>query len=206
MIKEDIAEILQQVGTLTQAEIVEVLKGRGVKASQGSVSRALRSLGAVKSKEGYFVPNVNIETRANAEIGVKFLDPRAKMPERANGDEDVGYDLVSLESKSLFPGQVVTISTGIALEIPKGWEAQVRSRSGLASQGLFVVNSPGTIDPGYRGEVKVLLTALKNGFQIAEGQKVAQLVFKQVPTITFYVSDGLSDTQRGEKGFGSTDA
>jgi dUTP pyrophosphatase len=202
MIKDYIAELLQQAGTLTQAEIVEVLKSRGVKTSQGSVSRALRSLGAVKSKEGYVVPNA----RANAEIGVKFLDPRAKMPERAHGDEDAGYDLVSLESKLLFPGQVVTISTGIALEIPKGWEAQVRSRSGLASQGLFVVNSPGTIDPGYRGEVKVLLTALKNGFQIVEGQKVAQLVFKQVPTVTFYVSDGLSDTQRGEKGFGSTDA
>jgi dUTP pyrophosphatase len=104
------------------------------------------------------------------------------------------------------PGGRCAVSTGLALAIPEGFEAQVRPRSGLAlREGLTVVNSPGTIDSDYRGEVKVLLVNLGDRpVTIEPGQRVAQLVVAPVAQADFAVVDELADTERGEGGFGST--
>lgn len=98
------------------------------------------------------------------------------------------------------------IPTGIAIAIPKGLEAQVRSRSGLAiKNGVFALNSPGTIDADYRGEVKVILCNLgEEDFVVERGMKIAQLVFAPVVQIAWKEADALDATERGEGGFGST--
>ena len=104
------------------------------------------------------------------------------------------------------PGGRATIPTGMRLEIPEGFEAQVRPRSGLASNyGVTVLNTPGTIDADYRGEVKVILINLgSENFTVSSGTRIAQIVFSPVVQAEFYPSDALSDTERGEGGFGST--
>ena len=113
----------------------------------------------------------------------------------------------------LRPGERVLVPTGLRLEIPDGYEAQVRPRSGLALEhGLTVLNSPGTIDSDYRGEVKILLVNLGNvDVTISRGMRIAQLVFTKVERVQFDYTysgvqdvDPLSETQRGEGGFGST--
>lgn len=98
------------------------------------------------------------------------------------------------------------LKTGIACEIQPGFELQVRSRSGLASKdGIFVLNSPGTIDCDYRGEIEVLLFNSSNyNFHVKPGDRIAQLVPMQLPTVLVNVVDKLEDTQRGDAGFGST--
>lgn len=102
-------------------------------------------------------------------------------------------------------GEIVKVPTGVRLRIPPGYEAQVRSRSGLAARGIIVVNSPGTIDSDYRGEVCVLLQSTKRTHEVKEGDRIAQLVFQQVPEVYFEVVEALEiDTVRGMGGFGST--
>lgn len=117
---------------------------------------------------------------------------------------DVRADLS--ESITLMPMERKLIPTGLFLEIPEGFECQVRPRSGLAlKKGVTVLNSPGTIDADYRGEVGVILINLSNeSFIIEHGERIAQLVFAKVETATFDLVENLSDTQRGEGGFGST--
>ena len=104
------------------------------------------------------------------------------------------------------PGGRIAVATGLVLEIPEGFEAQVRPRSGLAfSQGVTVVNAPGTIDSDYRGELKVLLVNLgSEPATIQRGDRVAQLVIAPVTTARFIEVEDLSSTDRGEGGFGST--
>lgn len=103
------------------------------------------------------------------------------------------------------PGKVYKIPTGIYMEIPQGYECQVRSRSGLASQGIYVANSPGTIDSDYRGEICVLLlNDSDTHFRVRHGERIAQLVFNKIEQPEFYVVDKLESTERGEGGFGST--
>lgn len=105
----------------------------------------------------------------------------------------------------ILPRNVAIIPTGLKMEIPEGYEVQVRSRSGLASQGVFVINSPGTIDSDYRGEVKVLLyNATDFPVIVKHGDRVAQLVVKPVYRVTLESVKELSDTDRGEGGFGHT--
>ena len=106
----------------------------------------------------------------------------------------------------LAPGARALIPTGLQMEIPQGFEVQVRPRSGLAlKHGLMLVNSPGTIDSDYRGPVGViLLNAGTSSFQITHGMRIAQLVVAPVIQARFAVSDGLSETDRGAGGFGST--
>ena len=106
----------------------------------------------------------------------------------------------------LAPGARALIPTGLQMEIPQGFEVQVRPRSGLAlKHGLMLVNSPGTIDSDYRGPVGViLLNAGTSSFQITHGMRIAQLVVAPVIQARFAVSDGLSETARGAGGFGST--
>jgi dUTP pyrophosphatase len=119
-----------------------------------------------------------------------------------------GFDLAACieEPISLLPQKIVMIPCGFALEIPLGYEGQVRSRSGLASKHQVVVtNSPGTIDSDYRGEVKVLLSNLGDKpFSIDPGMRIAQLVFQPVPLVALEVVEELDISQRGEQGFGST--
>jgi dUTP pyrophosphatase len=138
-------------------------------------------------------------------VKVKKLSPDAQLPKTANPG-DVAFDLYSIIDQNLDPGGRYAIPTGIALEIPTGYEGQVRPRSGLGLKyGLTVINAPGTIDSGYRGEVRVTLLNLgKEPFQVKKGMRIAQLAIRPVPIVRFIEVDELSDTERGEGGFGST--
>ncbi len=119
-----------------------------------------------------------------------------------------GADISALldDPLTLDPGERVLVPTGIILEIPEGYEAQVRPRSGLAIRhGISVLNSPGTIDADYRGEVKVILINLGHEpFTIQNGDRIAQIVFTPVIRAEFYHNPKLSETERGSGGFGSS--
>lgn len=117
-----------------------------------------------------------------------------------------GMDVVAAESLSLAPGQRYAVATGFAIAIPPGYEVQVRPRSGLAlKHGITCLNTPGTIDADYRGEVKVILINLgSEPFAISRGDRIAQLVPAQVQHARFDEVDELDQTERGTGGFGST--
>ena len=138
-------------------------------------------------------------------VKVKKLDEAAIVPTYAKAG-DAGADLYALENKTVFPGDTKLIKTGIAIELPDGYEAQVRSRSGLAlKKSVHVLNSPGTVDQTYRGDVGVILrNDGKEPFCIIAGDRIAQMVVKPVLQATFDVVNELSETDRGEGGFGST--
>lgn len=138
-------------------------------------------------------------------VKLKKLNETATIPFRATPGSN-GYDLFAIEEKKIFIRQVEVIKTGISLEIPYGYEAQVRSRSGLAMKHqLFVLNSPGTIDSDYRGEIMVLLYNLgMDNYTIYPGDKIAQLTFCACQLPEFDVVEELSSTERGTGGFGST--
>jgi dUTP pyrophosphatase len=110
------------------------------------------------------------------------------------------------EKCTLIPGERKLIKTGLFLEIPEGYEAQVRPRSGLAlKNGITVLNSPGTIDADYRGEIGVILINHSSEiFEINSGDRIAQLVFAKVEQAVWYETESLNETERGEGGFGST--
>jgi dUTP pyrophosphatase len=118
----------------------------------------------------------------------------------------VGLDIVTAEDLSLEPGERMAVPTGFAIEIPPGFEVQVRPRSGLAlKHGITCLNTPGTIDSDYRGEIKVILTNLGHEvFAVRRGERIAQLVPAPVLRATFEEVSQLSDSQRGVGGFGST--
>ena len=139
------------------------------------------------------------------QVRVKRLSPDAKIPKAAKVG-DVAFDLYSVIDYEIKPGERYAIPTGIALEIPPGYEGQVRPRSGLAlKEGITVLNAPGTIDSGYRGEVKTIMINLGDTpFQITKGMRISQLAIRPVPEITFLEVDELPNTDRGEGGFGST--
>ncbi|MRN54814.1 dUTP diphosphatase [Paenibacillus sp. LC-T2] len=126
-----------------------------------------------------------------------------KMSEQASG-----YDLyAAVESEVvLVPGARVLIPTGISLAMPDGLEAQIRPRSGLAlKHGITCLNTPGTIDADYRGEIKVLLINLgQEPFAIVRNERIAQMVFQAVPSVTLVEVEQLTDTERGAGGFGHT--
>lgn len=134
------------------------------------------------------------------------LSERATLPTRAH-DSDAGLDLFAAEGARLGPGQRVSVGTGLAVAIPEGLAGLVLPRSGLAlKNGISLVNSPGLIDPGYRGEVRVLLlnTDRTSEFRIAAGDRVAQLILVPIALATPLESDSLDDTTRGASGFGSS--
>lgn len=117
---------------------------------------------------------------------------------------DSGMDVRASEDKVVWRYKTEIVHTGLYVEIPDGYEIQVRSRSGLAANhGIFVLNSPGTLDSSYRGELMVILhnTSGKN-FTIEEGDRIAQLVLQKVPKIKWIETDVLSETDRGEGGIG----
>ena len=117
-----------------------------------------------------------------------------------------GCDVYSRIYEDIVPNSWKMIPTGIFLEFPSSFECQVRSRSGLAmNHGVFVLNSPGTIDSDYRGEVSVILfNASRTTFEVCPGDRIAQLVFAPIARAAFACVENLSDTIRGEGGFGST--
>lgn len=120
---------------------------------------------------------------------------------------DAGADLVSAESVRLEPGRRALVGTGVRIALPDGYVAFVVPRSGLAAKhGITIVNAPGTVDAGYRGEIKVSLlnTDLDNAFDIAPGDRIAQLIVMPVPRATFLPVTTLEGSARGDGGFGST--
>ena len=140
------------------------------------------------------------------ELLVRRLHPDAQMPAGAY-DGDAGLDLASVEEVVLGPGERHTVATGLAVAIPAGHAGFVQPRSGLAArQGITVVNSPGLIDEGYRGELKVVLlnTDPVEPFHIRPGDRIAQLVVLALPRITVTEADDLPPSQRAERGFGSS--
>ncbi|MGF7060038.1 dUTP diphosphatase [Brassicibacter mesophilus] len=138
-------------------------------------------------------------------IKIKRINNSAKLPEYAH-DGDAGMDLFSIEEKVIEAGEVALIHTGIKIELPQGTEAQIRPRSGLAlKNSITVLNTPGTIDEGYRGEIGVILINHgKESFKVEKEMKVAQMVIKPVFKVKILEVDDLSDTERAEGGFGST--
>ncbi|SDZ85281.1 dUTP pyrophosphatase [Bowdeniella nasicola] len=139
-------------------------------------------------------------------IAVRKLDPNAQLPVRAHHD-DAGADLISNEDCVIAPGGRALVGTGIAIEIPHGYAGFVHPRSGLAArEGLTVLNAPGTIDAGYRGEVKVILhnTDPDSSVTINVGDRIAQLVIQQVSLPRFEDAESLSSSAREAGGFGST--
>lgn len=123
-------------------------------------------------------------------------------------DQSAGMDLTAAleEAFELAPGERALIPTGLSIALPAGFEAQVRPRSGLAlKHGITVLNSPGTIDADYRGEIKVILANLGNeAFTIERGMRIAQMVIARYEQVQWSIVDELDDTQRGDGGFGST--
>jgi len=139
-------------------------------------------------------------------LAITRLDERATLPSRAH-DTDAGFDLHALEAVTLEPGARARVRTGIALELPERHAGLVLPRSGLADRhGLALVNAPGLIDEGYRGEVQVLLlnTDRTTAVEIAAGDRIAQLVVVRVERPDVVEVDALSETSRGGGGFGSS--
>ena len=119
---------------------------------------------------------------------------------------DSGMDIMANETKIIHTNETKIIHTNLFVEIPNGWELQVRSRSGLAAKhGIFVLNEPGTIDSAYRGEIMIILHNVgKDDFTVEKGDRIAQLVLQKVPKIKWEVVADLSETERGEGGIGHT--
>lgn len=139
------------------------------------------------------------------QIKIKKLHPNAIIPQYQT-QGSAGFDLHSIEDAHLKVGERILIKTGLAFEIPCGFEMQIRPRSGLALKlGISVLNSPGTIDSDYRGEIGIILiNHSKEDFKISCGERIAQGVITQVFQANFLLSEDLSSTERGEGGFGSS--
>ena len=131
------------------------------------------------------------------------LSGKAQLPSKAT-DGAAAYDLYAVENVYIPHGETAVVSTGIAMEIPEGWKGEIYSRSGLASKGIFVANSPGKIDSDYRGEIKVILHNTRREIVgIHAGDRIAQFEVNPIHTIEWEESV-LTDTDRGEGGLGST--
>ncbi|MFA1736786.1 dUTP diphosphatase [Lysinibacillus fusiformis] len=141
----------------------------------------------------------------NVEVKIKRMHADAILPMQANPG-DAGMDLYSIETLEIPAGGTKLIKTGIQIELPKGTEAQIRPRSGLAlKHSITVLNSPGTIDEGYRGEIGVIL--INHGqdtFLVEKSMRIAQMVIQFVPTIQLLEVNELSQTVRGTSGFGAS--
>jgi dUTP pyrophosphatase len=139
-------------------------------------------------------------------LRIKKLHEGAMIPRYAHGPgEDAGMDLHSVEAVTLGPGETKLVATGLAIELPPGYEAQVRPRSGLAlKHSITLPNSPATIDPGYRGEIRVILLNLgREPFQILPGERIAQMVIARYEAVEWEEGD-LGESVRGDGGFGSS--
>ncbi|HZE30126.1 MAG TPA: dUTP diphosphatase [Actinoallomurus sp.] len=140
------------------------------------------------------------------DILIQRLDPGLPAPSYAHPG-DAGADLVAAEDVELAPGERVMVPTGIALALPDGYAAFVHPRSGLAARlGVTIVNAPGTVDAGYRGEIKVTLlnTDIRSTVRLQRGDRIAQLVIQRVERAVFHEVETLPGSARGDGGFGST--
>lgn len=140
------------------------------------------------------------------QVKIRRLRPDVELPRYAHGSaEDAGLDLCAAEATTLEPGVPTLVPTGLAMELPSGFEAQIRPRSGLALRhAITLPNAPGTIDPAYRGEIGVIMLNLgKAAYEIAKGDRIAQMVVARYEAVEWDESD-LSNTRRGEGGFGSS--
>src|SRR5215469_4021345 len=137
---------------------------------------------------------------------VKRLDPGLPMPRRAHPG-DAGSDLYAVADVELAPGQRAVVATGVAIALPDGYAAFVHPRSGLAAEhGVTIVNAPGTVDAGYRGEIKVIVlnTDSEHSVHLRRGDRIAQLVIQRVEKPVFLEVETLPGSQRGDGGYGST--
>ena len=140
------------------------------------------------------------------QVSVQRLRDDAVVPARAYAD-DAGLDLVACERRELAPGERSLVPTGIAVAIPQGYAGYVQPRSGLAAEhGITIVNTPGLIDSGYRGELRVTLlnTDRANHFVVEPGMRIAQLVILAVPRVELVEVQALPGSERGAGGFGSS--
>ena len=140
------------------------------------------------------------------DVLITRLDPAVPLPGYARHG-DAGADLCAAEDVDLAPGERAVVGTGIAIALPEGYAGFVHPRSGLAARhGLTLVNAPGTIDAGYRGEIKVILlnTDLAKAVSLRRGDRIAQLVVQRVENVTFREVPALPESARGDNGFGST--
>jgi dUTP pyrophosphatase len=140
------------------------------------------------------------------QIRIRRIHPSAVLPAYAHGPaEDAGMDLCAVEDATLQPGTPRLVPTGLTIEVPAGYEAQVRPRSGLAlKHAITMPNAPGTIDPGYRGEVRViLLNQGREPYTVHAGDRIAQMIVARYEAVEWQEGD-LAESQRGEGGFGSS--
>jgi dUTP pyrophosphatase len=139
------------------------------------------------------------------EVKVEKINNLAVLPKYAH-EGDAGFDLYSTDCGSLKPGETKVFGTGLKMEIPKGYAVAIRPRSGMSLKtSLRITNAPGTIDSIYRGEVGIILQNTgKKTLHIDIGDRIAQGVLEKIPTASFIAVDDLSETERGEGGFGST--
>lgn len=137
-------------------------------------------------------------------VRIQKLRPEAVLPVYAHGPaEDAGMDLVAVQDVVLEPGVSTLVPTGISIELPPGYEAQIRPRSGLALKHCITVpNSPATIDPGFRGEIRVILLNLgREAYEVKAGHRIAQMVVARYEAVE-WVEEELGESTRGEGGFG----
>jgi len=142
------------------------------------------------------------------ELSIQRLHDDAVVPEQAY-EGDAGLDLAACESVSLGPGERAVVGTGLAVAIPDGYAGFVQPRSGLAARhGITIVNTPGLIDSGYRGEIRVVLlnTDRSETFDVEPGMRIAQLVVVPVAAVEVVDAPGLPESERGARGFGSSRA
>ena len=139
-------------------------------------------------------------------IKIRKLRADALIPRYAHGpEEDAGMDLHAVETVTFAPGETKLVPTGLAIELPAGYEAQIRPRSGLALKySITLPNSPATIDPGYRGEIRVIVQNLgRETFTVEPGERIAQMIVARYESVEWEEGD-LADSLRGEAGFGSS--
>lgn len=142
------------------------------------------------------------------QVKLKKLNPDAVIPAYAR-EWDAGADLYATEAVELYPGEYRLVGTGIAVEVPVGFVGLIHPRSGLsAKSGITVLNAPGTIDAGYRGELKVILINLDKykPFKVEKGDRIAQFVLQEIAVAEFIEVEELSDSVRQDGGFGSSGA
>jgi dUTP pyrophosphatase len=142
------------------------------------------------------------------DLPVRRLRPEAVVPDRAYAG-DAGLGLTACDRVELAPGARATVGTGLAVAIPDGYAGFVQPRSGLAERnGLTIVNTPGLVDSGYRGEIRVVLlnTDAEQPFTVTPGMRIAQLVIVPVPPVSAVEVDELPESERGVRGFGSSQA
>ena len=140
------------------------------------------------------------------DVLIKRLDPELPLPARSHAG-DAGVDLVTAVDVELRPGERAMVPTGVAIALPDGYAAFVHPRSGLAAKhGITIVNAPGTVDAGYRGEIRVTLlnTDATEAVKFQRGDRIAQLIIQRVARPVFHEVDTLPGSARGEGGFGST--